>query len=142
MSDIKINNIQSLSGTNGPVISGTVEMNSAGAMALPRGDTAYRGGRGRGVFGGGLDSPSSYGLDVIDYITIATLGNALDFGNLTTATNSLSSCSSAVRGLFGGGSQQPAGAKTTTIDYITISATGNSFKFGDLSNTATEWPVV
>ena len=53
MSEIKVNNIQSLSGTNGPVISGTVEMNSAGAMALPRGDTAYRGGRGRGLFMGG-----------------------------------------------------------------------------------------
>ena len=53
MSDIKVNNIQSLSGTNGPEISGTVEMNSTGAMSLPRGDTAYRGGRGRGVISGG-----------------------------------------------------------------------------------------
>ena len=58
MSEIKVNNIQSLSGTNGPEISGTVEMNSTGAMSLPRGDTAYRGGRGRGVFGGGYGQSS------------------------------------------------------------------------------------
>ena len=44
MSEIKVNDIQSLSGANGPEISGTVEMNSTGAMALPRGNTAYRGG--------------------------------------------------------------------------------------------------
>ena len=60
MSDIKVNNIQSLSGTNGPEISGTVEMNSTGAMSLPRGDTAYRGGRGRGVFGGGAPGTQKY----------------------------------------------------------------------------------
>ena len=75
MSEIKVNNIQSLSGTNGPVISGTVEMNSAGAMALPRGDTAYRGGRGRGVFAGGLDDQSN----AIDYVTIATTWKFIRF---------------------------------------------------------------
>ena len=53
MSEIKVNNIQSLSGTNGPVVSGITTMASSGAMSLPRGDTAYRGGRGRGIFGGG-----------------------------------------------------------------------------------------
>ena len=78
MSEIKVNNIQSLSGTNGPEISGTVEMNSTGAMSLPRGDTAYRGGRGRGVFYGGNTGSVS---NVVDFITIATLGNALDFGD-------------------------------------------------------------
>ena len=53
MSEIKVNSISSLNGANGPVISGTTEMNSTGAMTLPRGDTAYRGSRGRGVVGGG-----------------------------------------------------------------------------------------
>ena len=38
---------------NGPVVSGITTMASSGAMSLPRGDTAYRGGRGRGIFGGG-----------------------------------------------------------------------------------------
>ena len=58
MSEIKVNNIQSLSGTNGPVVSGITTMASSGAMSLPRGDTAYRGGRGRGIFGGGYGASS------------------------------------------------------------------------------------
>ena len=49
MSEIKVNNIQGLEGTHGPVVSGITTMASSGAMSLPRGDTAYRGGRGRGV---------------------------------------------------------------------------------------------
>ena len=95
MSEIKVNNIQSLSGTNGPEISGTVEMNSTGAMSLPRGDTSYRGGRGRGVFGGG--SPGTQ--KTIDYITIQTLGNAKDFGDLNKPKRGLSGSSDSHGGL-------------------------------------------
>ena len=84
MSEIKVNNIQSLSGTNGPEISGTVEMNSTGAMSLPRGDTTYRGGRGRGLFGGGRASDGSL-MNNIEYITISTTGDSKDFGDLTVA---------------------------------------------------------
>ncbi len=76
MSDIKVNNIQGLEGTHGPVVSGTAEMNSTGAMSLPRGDTAYRGDRGRGVFGGGWDPGTN--TNTLQYITISTTGNALD----------------------------------------------------------------
>lgn len=138
MSDIKVNNIQSLSGTNGPVISGTVEMNSTGAMSLPRGDTAYRGGRGRGVFGGGADAPSTTGMNIIDYITIATLGNALDFGDLNTILSSSAPVSSSTRGVFAGGAGTPSSPyRVNSISYITISATGNSFDFGDLTTLRT-----
>ena len=70
MSEIKVNNIQSLNEANGPVISGTVEMNSTGAMSLPRGDTAYRGGRGRGIFGGGQPAIGAGYQDPIQYIQI------------------------------------------------------------------------
>ena len=124
MSEIKVNNIQSLSGTNGPVVSGITTMASSGAMSLPRGDTAYRGGRGRGVFGGA--SPET---NTIDYITIATLGNALDFGDLTQARRRPSAASSATRGVWYAG--RFSGSYQTTVDYITISATGNAFDFGD-----------
>ena len=48
-------------------------------MTLPRGDTAYRGGRGRGVVGGGTPTY----INTIDYITIATTGDATDFGDLS-----------------------------------------------------------
>jgi len=129
MSDIKVNNIQSLSGTNGPVISGTVEMNSTGAMALPRGDTAYRGGRGTGIFVGGRTSP---GLkERMDKFTISTLGNGLDFGNLTTTTAEFGGCASSTRGIFMGGETFPT--NINTIQYLTISQLGNTFDFGDLT---------
>jgi len=127
MSEIKVNSIRSLNGANGPEISGTVEMNSTGAMALPRGNTAYRGGRGRGIFGGGrLNSDL---LNNIDYITISTLGDALDFGDLTVARRRIASAASSTRGVFAGGYSPDK----DEIDYVTISSTGNAFDFGNLS---------
>ena len=88
MSEIKVNNIQSLSGSHGPVISGTVEMNSTGAMSLPTGNTNYRGGRGRGLIGGGYVSGGTI-LNTISYITIASTGNATDFGDTTIKTHDM-----------------------------------------------------
>ena len=131
MSEIKVNNIQSLSGSHGPVMSGTVEMNSTGAMSLPRGDTAYRGGRGRGVFGGGYSSSPHASQQVMDYVTIATLGNAADFGDLTVARSAKSGGASSTRGIFLSGRFYPNNWYNI-IDYITISSTGNAFDFGDL----------
>ena len=127
MSEIKVNNIQSLGGTNGPVISGTVEMNSTGAMSLPRGDTTYRGGRGRGLFGGGRASDGSL-MNNIEYITISTTGDSKDFGDLTVARRRVTAASSSTRGLFAGGYSPDK----DEIDYVTISATGNAFDFGNL----------
>lgn len=136
MSDIKVNNIQSLSGTNGPEISGTVEMDSTGAMSLPRGDTAYRGGRGRGVYGGGYGASSPYpNLATLDYVQIATTGIGYDFGDLTTAGTCSGGVASSTRGLWWGG-RSPGGSTNdihTTIQYVTVSSTGNSFFFGDLT---------
>jgi hypothetical protein len=90
-------------------------------------------GRGRGVIGGGYDGTNS--IQSIDFITIATTGNAQNFGDLTLNRNQLSSCSSETRGLFGGGS--PGGATAfNTIDYITIASSGNAIDFGDLYTNA------
>ena len=137
MSEIKVNNIQSLSGTNGPEISGTVEMNSTGAMLLPRGDTAYRGGRGRAVFGGGVD-PSAV-INTMQYVTVATAGDATDFGDMSYTVHSMSACASSTRGLFASGQRSsPLNLGDNAINYITIQSTGNAFDFGDLTiQTAT-----
>ena len=86
---------------NGPVVSGITTMSSSGAMSLPRGDTAYRGGRGTGIFGGGR-TPSGL-KERMDKFTISTLGNGLDFGNLTTVTSEFGGCASSTRGIFMGG---------------------------------------
>jgi hypothetical protein len=83
----------------------------------------------RGVFGGGgSGNPGSVTFyNTIDYITIAVLGNAIDFGDLTTTRQEMNGCSDATRGVWGGG--EPA---QNTIDYVTIASTGNATDFGDL----------
>ena len=86
----------------------------------------------RGLFGGGASSGVA-ASNVIDYVTIASAGNATDFGNLTVARHSLAGCSNGTRGLFGGGSEAGV-AGINTIDYVTIASTGNATDFGDLSN--------
>ena len=137
MSDIKVNNIQGLEGTHGPVVSGITTMASSGAMSLPRGDTTYRGGRGRGIFGGGYGaaSPWTPGINTIDYVTIATLGNALDFGDLSVSRAAYPGGSSATRGCFIAGRFSPGNSWFNIIDYVTIQSTGNAMDFGDLIHT-------
>jgi hypothetical protein len=87
----------------------------------------------RGVFGGGSAriSPTNVIINTIDYITIATTGNATDFGDLTQTRSALAACSSSTRGVFGGGS--PPSTYSNIIDYITIATTGNATDFGDLT---------
>jgi len=82
---------------------------------------------GYGLFGGGTTGSAS---NVIDYVTIASTGNATDFGNLTVAREGVAGCSSATRGLFGGGNAPPA---SNVIDYVTIASTGNATDFGNLT---------
>ena len=91
----------------------------------------------RCVFGGGRTpvSPDTGAPDDdMDYITIASLGNALDFGDWYHG-NSTRSCSAAspTRGTWAGGGP----SLTNIIDYIQIMTTGNTIDFGDL-NTAVQ----
>ena len=96
----------------------------------------------RDVFCGGRNSPvSSPGaLDVIDYFTVSTLGNAQDFGNLQSAKTSTGTCASDTRGLSGGGSGNTGGSETNVIDFITIASTGNAADFGDLTQKRGDIP--
>ena len=79
----------------------------------------------RGVF------PSTYGtgLNVMDYITIASAGNATDFGDHQGLSYQCAT-SDLTRGVIAGGSS--AGAKDH-IAYITIQTTGDAADFGDLT---------
>jgi hypothetical protein len=90
---------------------------------------------GKGVFGGGYNSVGSTVVsDVIDYFTIASAGNATDFGDLTVARSDFAACSDASRGVFGGGND--AGwLSVDTLDYITIASAANATDFGDLTLT-------
>jgi hypothetical protein len=89
----------------------------------------------RGLFAGGfVPSPATTYYNVIDFITISSLGTISDFGDLTVArTTNSTGAASPTRGLFAGGespSSTPAG--TNIIDYITIASIGNATDFGDL----------
>ena len=66
----------------------------------------------------------------MDYVTIQSEGDGIDFGDLTTARNSNAGCSSSTRGLWCGG-QAPT--YSNIIEYAEIMTLGNAIDFGDLS---------
>ena len=83
----------------------------------------------RGIFAGGYVVPTGR-VDIIQYTTIDTNGNTIDFGNLTAATSGPAGAGNATRGLFMAG-QAPG--NTNTITFVTISTQGNAADFGDLT---------
>ena len=83
----------------------------------------------RGIHAGGSGS-----LNTIAYITIATTGDAFDFGDLDSGAGWLGAAASGIRGIFAGGYSSPVGLNK--IDYVTIQSTGNAQDFGDLIGPA------
>ena len=90
----------------------------------------------RAVFMGG----AGISTNVMDYVTIETLGNATDFGDQTAATESNAGASSSTRGLSAGGEIAGGSPRSNIIEYITIASTGNATDFGDLVAGA-YWPA-
>ena len=84
---------------------------------------------GRGMFSGGHNASPGYS-NIIDYVTFATTGNAIDFGNLTDARSDVAGCASPIRTVCGGGLTP---SRVNLIDWINIPTTGNASDFGDLS---------
>jgi len=84
----------------------------------------------RGLWAGGL-TPSNQ--NVIDFVEIATLGNASDFGNLTANKARTSGTANTTRGIFFGGHTP---SRLATIDFIEVATEGNASDFGDLSAVA------
>ena len=68
-------------------------------------------------------------INIIEYVTISSTGNATDFGDLTRSVNATAGTSNGVnsRGIFGGGN-----GPVDVIDYVTISSAGDATDFGDL----------
>ena len=92
--------------------------------------------RTRAVNAGGYKHPGTFTADM-EFVTIATEGNAVDFGgNLTQARGGQGEASNGTRGVFGGG-YFAGPTQTDTIDYITIQSSGDAVDFGNLT-TATQ----
>ena len=104
--------------TNGSRFGGALSNSTRGVVAHGSSGTA-----------GGEGTQSN----TIDYFTIASAGNASDFGDLTISNNYMSGVAGTTRGIFAGG--LPSGSYTDVIEYITIASTGNGTDFGDLIET-------
>ena len=129
MSDFKINSIATKQGQHGPVIAGVSTVNSTGCMKIPSGPTEFRGGRGRGVIGGGSLIPSGTAVNTLNLITIATTGDATDFGDLSYGGAYRGGLASSTRGIF------VAAGGDYTYDYVTISSQGGANDFGEAPDT-------
>ena len=90
----------------------------------------------RGIMAGGQDpSSGNQGVNVIEFVTTATMGNTSDFGDATKTRRGGAGCSNSVRAVFGTGYIAPAPSNTASseVDFITIATTGNATSFGDLT---------
>ena len=86
----------------------------------------------RGIFAGGSPAGST-DQKVIQFITMATLGNAIDFGELSVQRSSAGGVSSPTRSVFAGGYTNPGSTHTTTMDYVNNMTAGDAVDFGDQS---------
>ena len=94
-------------------------------------------------YNGGRISDATRGIAVdsdsrdktLEYITMASTANFIDFGDLIEETNSNGTVNSPTRGVTLGGSQ--SGGRINNIEFITISTLGNAADFGDLIGTRT-----
>ena len=103
----------------GDLISGTTEK--------PAGTSSST----RGLFICGESQPAGTRLNTIQFVTIATTGNATDFGDHTDLRRSLGACNNSIRAVYGGGNTPSA--TVNTLSFVTIATTGNGQDFGDLT---------
>ena len=83
----------------------------------------------RGLSASAYNGPGTIGSsDQIEYITIASKGDAIDFGDRTQTGYGGQAVSSSTRGVFLA-NREP---NNDVIDYVEISTVGNALDFGDL----------
>ena len=86
----------------------------------------------RGVFvGGGQDFKLQNISNSIEYITIATTGNASSFGTLPAGVVHSGGVSNGSRGVSASGQNSSTPSWTSSINYVTIATTGNASSFGN-----------
>ena len=96
----------------------------------------------RGIFAGGATygPPGGYpgykDTQVIDYVTIASTGNAIQFGNMVNNVGwGSGKCSNSTRGLIASGFDNDPATYQTKISYITIATLGDTTEFGDTTDS-------
>ena len=81
----------------------------------------------------GEDKSGDTITNVMDFITIASLGNALDFGDATSNISTVANLFSSTRGVFSGGYN--GSSNVNSIQFVEIATTGNAEDFGDCTLT-------
>ena len=83
----------------------------------------------RGFSKGGFPFTSSEGINVV---TIASKGNAVEFGKLSQNMHGGDGCANSIRGIYAGGYAPGFTTNIKTIQYITMASDGDAINFGDL----------
>ena len=130
MSDFRIDKITNRDGSAGTQIARISTFSATSGMQLPSGPTEYRGGRGRAVRAAGRAAPTNQ--NTMDYVEIATTGNAVDFGDLSSTSAYGSSLASSTRGVVALNASPAPNAYSTRMDYYTFSSGGGASEFGNL----------
>ena len=102
---------------NGPLSAATASFSPATPVGL--------------IFGGSDHGGSPLRNDVAK-ISIASTGNATDFGNLSSAKEAMAGLASSTRAISVAGTESD---HINTIDYFTFSSASNSTDFGDTTST-------
>ena len=87
----------------------------------------------RGLFGGGCPAPGGTNdlqVNIIDFISLASTGNAQNFGDLTLRRDFTSACASRTRAFWAGG-VDPGTSGLSEVDSVTIATRGNAIDFGE-----------
>lgn len=80
----------------------------------------------RGLFFGGNNGSN---LNIIDYVSISSAANAVDFGDLSLTSSASSGTGSSTRGVIANGDF----GTRNVIEYVTLATVGNTTDFGDLT---------
>ena len=70
-------------------------------------------------------------INNIEFVTIAALGDAVDFGDLTVARRHAGPAGNHTRGIWAGGETAGSNTITNVMDYVTFASTGDATDFGD-----------
>jgi hypothetical protein len=78
---------------------------------------------------------ASEDVNTMDYVTIASTGNATDFGDMTPARDTAAAASNSIS-LMASGGQYAAVADTNVVKIATL---GNASDYGDLTTATRSW---
>ena len=84
----------------------------------------------RGIIWNGMNpSSGATGMNIIEYLELSSLGDAVDFGDTSHSVRSRGAAASSIRSVAFGG----ADPTINTMDYVQIASKGDALDFGDLT---------